>query len=268
MPNTPHADRDEVVDALVQRARRRDGGVPLRNLFVQGGTQGQPTAGPLHRLVRSHDERALDLYLMARAVVSSDAVTNAWDVRLDARVWSQGLGLPTPGNSGAAAVSKVWRRLDDLSLISRARKGALANITVLDEEGTGLAYTYPSGKGRGRYFKLSEHFWTAEERWYRTLSLAAKSMLLVSSSLKPGFVLPLEQIPKWYGISADTGGRGLDELKSEGLLQVAKKSRREPLSPQKYVVENVYTLVGPFARDWSSRSLASVTTLHADSEGA
>jgi hypothetical protein len=262
MPSSPHADRDEVVDALIARARRRDGGVPLRNRFVQGGPQGQPTPGPLHHLVRSRDERGLDLYLMLRSVASSDAVSGAWDVTLDARVWAQGLGLPTPANDGASAVSKAWRRLADYSLIQRERHGKLACITVLDEAGTGLNYTYPSGKGRGRYFKLSEEFWTAEERWYRTLSLPAKAMLLISSSLKPGFVLPERQAPKWYGISPGTVANGFAELADKDLLEVDKKSRREPLSPQKYVVENVYTLKGPFAQDWRAREIATVTQLH------
>ncbi|NYJ02228.1 DNA-binding transcriptional ArsR family regulator [Nocardioides thalensis] len=226
--------------------------------------------GPLHDLVRNHDERGLDLYLLLRAVVSSDEATDAWDVALDARVWARGLGLPTANDPGTAAVSKTWRRLDDHGLITRERRGRSANITLLDEAGTGREYTYPSGKGRGRYFKLSEQFWTAEERWYRTLSLAAKAMLLVGSSLKPGFVLPLEQMPAWYGISGDTAARGLGELESVGLLEVTKRRRPEPLSPTKYVIENVYELKAPFAQDWRSRPLASVTTIHGDedAEGA
>ncbi len=262
MPSNPHSDRDEVADALVGRAQRRGGGVPLRNAFLQQGTQNLPTPGPLHYLVRNHDERGLDLYLLARSVISSDEVTEAWDVRLDARVWARGLGLPTPNNDGAAAVSKVWRRLEDRGLISRQRQGRLTNITILDENGRGSDYSYPSGKGKGRYFKLSEQYWTAEDRWYRTLSLPAKAMLLVASSLKPGFVLPLEQVPKWYGMSPDTASDGLGELEAKGLLEVGKKSRPEPLSPTKYVIENVYTLLGPFAQDWRTKDdLATVTTL-------
>jgi hypothetical protein len=268
MSSSPHRDRDDVADALVARAKRRSGGVPLRTSFVQRGPQSQPIPGPLHDLVRNHDERGFDLYLLLRAVVSSDEITDAWDVRLDARVWARGLGLPTPASDGAAAVSKVWRRLADHGLVERERKGKLANITVLEESGRGRPYTYPSGKGRGRYFKLSEEFWTADERWYRTLSLPAKAMLLIASSLKPGSALPLGQVSRWYGISSDSAGDGLAELADKGLLVVAKKRRPEPLAPKKYVIENRYTLQSPFAQDWRTRNLATVTALRADAEGA
>lgn len=268
MESSPQEIRDEVVDALAARAKRRDGGVALRNNFMQRGNQGNPLPGPLSRLVRNHDERALDLYLMLRLITSSDAVTGAWDVALSAQTWSDGLGLPAGDNDGTAAVSKAWRRLADNGLVARERKGNAANITVLHESGRGKEYTYPGGKGAGRYFKLSEQFWTAEERWYRTLTLPAKAMLLVASSLKPGFVLPLEQAPKWYGISADTAGRGLQELEDKGVLDVGTHRRREPLSPTRYVISNTYTLKEPFDQSWRTRSLATVTELHADAGGA
>ncbi|MDN5804966.1 MAG: hypothetical protein L0H26_10360 [Microlunatus sp.] len=244
METEPHRDRDDVADSRIDRARRRQGGVAVRTSFLQRGPQARPLPGPLHQLVHNHDERGLDLYL------------------LDARIWARGLGLPTPRDDGAAAVSKTWRRLEDHGLIARERQGRLANITLLHESGNGRPYTYPSGRGRGRYFKLSEQFWTAPDRWYRTLSLRAKAMLLIASSLKPGFVLPLEQAPKWYGVSPDVAGDGLGELEDKGLLSVFKQHRREPLSPAGYVVENSYTLLGPFAQDWrTTPALATVTDI-------
>lgn len=268
MEGSPQEIRDEVVDALVVRAKRRGGGVAIRNSFVQRGKQASPLPGPLSRLVKNHDERALDLYLMLRLVTSSDEVTGAWDVALSAQTWSDGLGLPAGDNDGTAAVSKAWRRLADRGLIARERKGNAANVTLLHESGEGQEYTYPGGQGSGRYFKLSEHFWTDEERWYRTLSLSAKAMLLIASSLKPGFSLPLEQAPKWYGISPDTAGRGLKELDDKGLLRVGTNRRRAPLSPTRYAIENTYILNSPFAQTWRTRGLATVTELHVDAGGA
>ena len=49
----------------------------------------------------------------------------------------------------------------------------------------------------------------------------------------------------WYGISSDTAARGLHELADKDLLDVARKSRPEPLSPTNYVIEHLYTLHGP-----------------------
>lgn len=256
-------ERDELVDAFVAAARRRRGAVPLRTSFVQSGPQSKPVPGALHKLVRNHDERALDLYLLLRAKVSSDEISGAWDVRHEAAVWARGLGLPTPKDDGSAAVSKAWARLARLGLVERSRQMRMANITILDELGDGLPYTYPSGgRGRDSYFKLSEAFWTAEERWYRTLSLSAKAMLLISSSLKPGFVLPFEQVPKWYGVSDTTAESGLGELVDKGLLDVVKDRRREPKSPKKYVIENRYALRSPFAQERIRKTkLATVTAL-------
>lgn len=269
MTTAPHRDRDAVADSLIDRARRRQGGVAVRTSFVQQGTQSRPIPGPLRNLISNHDERGLDLYLLLRAVVSSDETTGEWDVCLDARVWARGLGLPTPRDNGTAAVSKTWRRLKDHGLVAGERQGRLANITLLDESGHGDAYTYPSGRGRGRYFKLSEQFWTAPDRWYRTLSNSAKGMLLIASSLKPGFVLPQEQAPKWYGISPDVAGDGLRELERMGLLSVTRQHRREPLSPTGYVVENSYTLRAPFAQDWrTDPDLATVTDIREASAGS
>ncbi len=45
-----------------------------------------------------------------------------------------------------------------------------------------------------------------------TLSLPGKAVLLIAHSLRPGFALPVEKAPEWYGISADTAQRGLAEL--------------------------------------------------------
>lgn len=258
-----HEERDELVDDFVKSARRRRGAVALRTSFVQSGPQSGPIPGPLHRLVRNHDERSLDLYLLLRAKVSSDQVSGDWDVRHEAVIWARGLGLPTPLDDGSAAVSKTWRRLANLGLIERSRQKRISNVTILDESGDGKPYSYPTGKGADRYFKLSEAFWTAEERWYRTLSFPAKAMLLVSSSLKPGFVLPLEQAPKWYGLSPTTAASGFEELSDKGLLDIAKNRRREIKSPTKYVIENQYALRSPFAQGHTKAKLATVTALPA-----
>ena len=265
--SNPQKVRDDVVDALAARAKRRDGGVALRTSLAQGGTQSKPVHGPLHKLVKGHDERALDLYLMLRLVASSDAHSGAWDVALPARTWANGLALPTAVNDGTEAVSKTWRRLAEPGLVDRDRLGRTANITVLNEAGNGADYTYPSGHGEGRYFKLSEQFWTTDERWYRTLSLPEKAMLLIASSLKPGFVLPQEQVPNWYGLSPDTAARGLRGLQQKGLLVVSPRRRKAPLAPKGYVLENTYTLLHPFAQERPTK-LATVTQLITQGKGA
>ncbi len=103
--------------ALLDASKRRGAGVPIRRTFVQQGPQREPVPGPLHPLLRGHDERALDLFLLHRAAASSEP----WDVVRDARMWARALGLPTPKDNGASAVSKAWARLEKHRLIQRAR---------------------------------------------------------------------------------------------------------------------------------------------------
>lgn len=250
------ADRDETVDDLLRTSGRRSNSVPLRRVFVQQGSQREPQPGPLAVLLRSHDERGLDLYLLHHAVASAEP----WDVTRDARVWARALGLHLDGDAGVAAVSKIWRRLEEThALIRRERRGRLAKITALREDGLGKVYTYPSGSKRDeRYFKLPYDYWTAEKRWYRILPFRAKAMLLVSLSLPAGFVLPTHRVPDWYGISADSADRGLRELDRAGLLRREITVKKAPQAPLGIAQEYHHTLLPPFAQ---RRAVATVTKL-------
>ena len=168
---------------------------------------------------------------------------------------------PTDGkDDGAAAVSESWRRLTD-GLITRERQGRLTNVTLLDESGTGDDYTYPSGRGRGRYFKLSEEFWTGEERWYRTLTLLAKVSVDIgdpeprSSRSTPGATdrrglvrqgirRLTERDPAWSaqgsssagGSGAVTGARAMDPANVATGSTSASSSRGESSSALRTVI--------------------------------
>lgn len=249
MPHQPHplaADQDETVDDLLRASARSGKAAPVRVLFVQQGVQREPRPGPLAALLRAHDERALDLFLLHRAVASAEP----WDVTRDARVWARALGLPGEGDAGAAAVSKAWRRLHETyAMVHRDRRGRLARITALREDGSGSPYTYPTGQRRDeRYFKLPYAYWTAEQRWYRTLSFRAKAMLLVSLSRPPGFVLPTQRAPDWYGISADSADSGLRELDKAGLLRRRMQVKKAPQAPRGIAQEYHHTLLPPFTQ--------------------
>jgi len=241
MSGKPAREQQETIAALLDAAKRKNQAVPLRREFVQQGGQRTPQPGPLREIVRHHDERALDTYLLFRALASSAP----WDVKRDARIWGRALGLATDADRGASAVSKTWMRLDQTyHLVRRERSGRLAKITALHEAGNGAEYTYPS-KG---YFKLSFAYWTADEAWYRTLSFPAKATLLVALSLRPPFVLPAEKAPAWYGMSADTVDRGLRELREARLLARSFTTVENWLSPTGKATLYKFTLKPPFAR--------------------
>lgn len=241
MQKIPVANPQETVEGLLTRSKRRGQAVPIRRAFVQQGSQRQPTPGPLAGLVKNRDERALDLYLLLHAVASAPP----WDVAEAAPVWGRTLGLIKPGNAGSA-VSKTWKRLEARHLIARSRSGRGVNVTLLHEDGSGNPYTHPGL--RDPYLKLSYSYWTAPEAWHQKLTLAAKAMILIALSLPQEFILPLEKASDWYGISADTAHRGVQQLKSCGLLAVRKEFKKAPLSPLGYTEQSVYALQGSFSR--------------------
>ena len=79
-------------------------------------------------------------------------------------------------------------------------------------------------------------------------------MLLIALSLKNPFRPSPEHVPAWYGISADTAGRGLGGLFEHELLTREKRFEDQPLSPAGYSAHYVYELQDPFKPKSASRS--------------
>jgi hypothetical protein len=232
----------ETVEALL-RASKRDH-LPLRSTFLQGrGTRRDDVQpGPLADFVRAHRNRTLELYLLVHAVCSG----GDYAVARDSRIWARALGLgSTP--SALSAVSKSWRWLEARALIRRSRAGRLSRIELLREDGSGLPYGHPANEKDTWYFPLPYEFWSAEERWYRQLSLPAIAALLIACSQPSGFSLPSERAPGWYGISAESLGRGFRELRRAGLLDSDLQRRAAPLAPLGFTEVRRYTLQRPFA---------------------
>jgi hypothetical protein len=247
MSRKPGREQQATIAALLDAAGRRKPEVPLRRDFVQQGEQRKPVPGPLAEMVRRHDERGLDLYLLLRAAASGAP----WDVARDARIWGRALGLSADADGGASAVSKTWARLDETyGLVGRERSGRLAKITVLHESGTRAKYIYPEP---GEYFKIPFDYWTADDAYYFSLPFPAKAVLLIAASLKPGFALPADKASRWYGLSSDSLERGLRELRAAGLLKSRTATVESWLSPTGKTTRYDYWLQPPFAQSWSRR---------------
>lgn len=252
VPATPLETREE----LLRRSKRRNQAVPIRNTFVQRGTQRRPEPGPLADLVRRHDELALDLYTFALAL----ATAPPFAVKRRAEVWARAMGFPT---ERVSTVSKAWARLEDRKLIRRERQGRLSVVTLLREDGSGQEYTHPGSvpprrrpgerrAERERYFGLSFAYWL--DGFNTTLNLPAKAALLIALSLRPGFVLPEEKAPQWYGLSADTVQRGLAQLVASKLLRRQKEYKTAPLAPLGYTEQWHYYPRPPFGRQLTPAS--------------
>lgn len=228
--------QDETIQALVERSKRKKG-PRLRWTFLReqvGHRKYVP--GPLHVFVRNHDDRALDLYLLALLV----AAGKPYAVSFDAIVWARALGNPRP--SGVNAVSRAWKRLVDMRLIERRREKSKAVITLLQEDGSGTSYTPTSASDR--YFSLPLTYWSTG--WCTRLSLSAKAMLFVALSRPGTFYLPYHRAVEWYGLSADTARRGLHELEDCGLIHRDVRYKLAPLTVQGWAPDHRYTLRPPF----------------------
>jgi hypothetical protein len=240
-PATAAAARND----LLTRCKRDH--VPIRRSFLQLTSTGGGAA-LLAEFVRARRESAFDLYNIFHA----SACGGDHDTRLHARVWARALNLPENKHS-EALISRNWRWLEERQLIAKRRDRRVLNVTLLSEDGSGAAYTHP-GK-QGNYFKLPHAYWL--EGWCDILDLSAKATLFILLSRRPGSDLPQERMPTWYGISADTVGRGLKTLREHGVLKARTVTKPAPLSPIGYTWDTRYTLTGPFTRRAPRRPAAA-----------
>ncbi|MFC9250623.1 hypothetical protein [Amycolatopsis thailandensis] len=247
-PNESPATEAETRAALLERSVRSF--TPINKLFVQAPRGSESRHGPLSWFVRGRDLRALQAYLLVIGVNSSGASEHGWSTTLPIKVWARAFGTTRHATdaSAATAVSKVLTRLEKRKLIERGRRGRSREIRVglLREDGTGEPYTRPGKANGDRFLKLPHAFWT--DGWHEKLDLPATAMLLVALHEKPGFELPTEFVPDWYGWSADTAERGFKTLRDLGLLQVFTRHKKAPLSPTGLTEVNQYYLLGPFAQ--------------------
>lgn len=233
--DVPFPDATETRAKLLGRAKRDH--VPIRRAFVQelSGTG----CGPLAHFVRERRALALQLWLLLHASASG----GDFDTRLHSRVWARALGLAENRHT-ASLISRNWSWLEQQRLVSKQRDHRLLNVTLLAEDGSGKPYSHPGRSGN--YFKLPHAFWL--DGWCDIFDLPTTAALLILLSRRPGTVLPQERAPEWYGISADTLGRGLKGLREHDLVRVTVIKKQEPLSPVGYTWEQRYNLLPPFAR--------------------
>lgn len=236
MNELPTATRQETLETFLKDAKRT--ALPLRNTFVQKGTQRRPRPGPLADIVRSGSDRILELYLIAHAI----AAKRPFNVARDARVWGRMVGMPETAST-SSSVSKAWRWLEEHDLVLVGRAGRLADVTILRDDGSGKKYTHPSKTGE-RYFKLPFDYWF--DGWNERLSVPAKAMLLVALSLQDDFPLPGAKAAPWYGISEATAERGLRELRRADVLNSRFEYKVAPRAPSGRTRQRYYTLRPPF----------------------
>lgn len=240
--------RSELVRSMLAKTRRR--GTPIRQIFVQVPTTAQrANRGSLLASFRSAAH--LDAFLFIHALASAK---EPYEAVYPAASWARALGLDENTGSGDQDIktaktqwSKNVSKLVSLNLIDRQRAGSKARWVLLDESGDGTDYVRPRSVRDGHWLVLPETYWLDDH--YRTLSLPAKVMLLISLSSKPEFTLPLERVKDWYGISRSTAQRGFSELLNVGIITYRQNWRIDPSNPRQWSEERHYRLLGAYAAD-------------------
>lgn len=245
----PPATAADTQTFLIERSGRSF--APIPKAFIQNpDTKAKPgRRAPLADFVRRGDKRALLALLMLHTIISSGDHDDGWSTTLHLKVWARALDTTATatGASATSAATKILTRLVDRHLIERRRTGRerKVTITLLSADGAGQPYTRPTGATQAdRFIRLNHQFWT--EGWAQRLTLPAIAMLLVALHEKPGFNLPTEHMPTWYGWSPDTAERGLRELEEHGLVHIGKQIYTDPVSPTGVSSKNVYTVLPPF----------------------
>ena len=241
--------------APVVRPRRRDllasvlGGtkrsfVPVRQIFLQLPKKSGRSRGSVLALL-TRPSPALDSYLLIHALASSSEPHVA---DYPAATWAQVARLDESASfeSAKSHWSKVVAKLRALKLIESERKGNRVRYRLLNEAGGGEAYTRPKNSADGRWFRLPYSYWLDE--FDKNLAHSEKLMLLISLSLSEYFILPINQVANWYGISEATARRGLRGLEGKGILARTVNHRVDPRSPTGWAEEFRYALQGSFSR--------------------
>lgn len=250
--NSPTIDESPATEAETRAAlleRNIRSFTPINKLFVQAPRGSDSRHGPLSSFVRGRDLRGLQAYLLIIGINSNGDGEQGWSTTLPIKVWARAFGTTrhAADASASTAVSKVLTRLEKRHLIERSRHGRSRDIrvTLLREDGSGEPYTRPGRANRDRFLKLPNAYWT--DGWHDKLDLPATAMLLVALHEKPGFELPTERVPDWYGWSADTAERGFKTLRDHNLLWVDTRLKKAPLSPTGLTEVNQHYLLEPFA---------------------
>lgn len=200
--------------------------------------RGKDPDPPLARILRGGGEIRLKVFMtvlmMATAPPHATKVSST-----DLAVM---LDLPDPHGAGSRRVSKAFRDLSKMGLVSRSSKpGYVPETTVLDPGGSGSEWSDTSLERP--YITVPVSLW--RRGWFIALSGRAIALLVVLRELTNG-----RQNTKgtWadgirkrqYGFSDDTWTRAAAELKEAGLLEVQEEVHQSHGEPRR---RNLYRLL-------------------------
>lgn len=220
--------------------------MPIRNVFVQRPPEEEVRASLLAHFVTNRQERALDAFLTLHAL--QPVLT---DSPLPLGAWANILSTSKP--CAVTTVSKTFRTLEQLNLVTRSRQRHSSVVAPLYEDGGGAPWFRP-GSAPGvvdSYFTVPHEYWTAG--YIDRLRLPGKAMLLImlkETQGKPAFDMAVDRAYRYYGISERTAERGYGELSKEKLLQIHVQRLTSPRLPPNVFQDKYWrALKSPFSTD-------------------
>ncbi len=251
-PRVPSPDALAAAETVASRVRDRD--AQVRRLFIERDDIG--TTPPLALMLRGGRGGSVRLRLYLSLLWF--AANPPYDVTYPSRAWAVLLDLADPDAAGARRVAAAFTWLAEHRFIeSVPRPGQPSEITLLNESGSGAAYSVPGAawrtlkdgdvlRAKHRYVRLPSEFWTSGHM--AVLSGPAVAMyLILLTEVRQGDVakqklwIAPSVADNRFALSEDTRSSGLRELVRSGLVRVERQTVR-PSAFDFHRQRNVYRL--------------------------
>lgn len=243
---------------IAARASKRvkDRSTPVRETFIARTRGSEPDARPpLARLLGGSRGGALRIRLFLALLWQAGGGDERHAVSWPARAWAELLDLPNPERLGDRRVRSAFRSLQSAGLLGAlSRPGRPSSLTLLRDDGSRAPYIHPGEEAQQAksagvfseehvYVQLPATFWT--QGWALVLDGPGLAMLLIMLVLTHNgdradqWVSPAQARSR-FGVSEDTWGKGVAELRDHRLLRVRKRPVSEDFGWRR--VRNTYTL--------------------------
>lgn len=220
----------------------------VRHLLVQQPRGSASRPSTLGTMVTDRKHRALLLYLL---LLTLWPFLKTRRDPFDGALWARLLSTETAGMPWTPSdISKAWRDLEGLGLVSRTREGRALRVMPRREDGK-AEWTQPGLAKKDRaetYFVLPGVFWTNND--FAALSFPALAMLLIiaaETSADEEVRLTADLTAEWYGISPWTVKTGIQELEKAGLLRRRPQQVKAKLSATGSTTHWWYSLTGAYS---------------------
>lgn len=227
---------------------------PLRKSFVRSPTDSsvRPPLAQLFRRGGRGPAVPLKLYLAILWRCSG----GSYDTDISARQFATILDLPDPNTAGARRITDALDRLEAVRVVALSkRRGESTVVQLLDESGSGAAYSSPSGKiVRGKvkpddpnlFGKVPVALWLSGHLQRMDAPAVAMLLILLAEQARPARPawFATETFPARYHLSPPVRSRGTKELLGRDLLRVTKQLvEGGPRSYGRERVRNKYALI-------------------------